>query len=142
MPSPVDGDRLARYADKLDHAERRLGQAEGWLGQAADDEQVRLAAYKAFQEAVEALTDVAAMLVADLDRVPKDDYTNLAVLVDEGVLAEDLADRLAEANGLRNRLVHEYNGLDDDRALRSAGGLVDALAEATEVIRAWLSQTS
>lgn len=21
MPSPVDGDRLARYADKLDHAE-------------------------------------------------------------------------------------------------------------------------
>jgi uncharacterized protein YutE (UPF0331/DUF86 family) len=44
---------------------------------------------------------------------------------DLGILSAELAQRLAPSAGLRNRLVHEYETLDDDRVLAA----IDALLE-------------
>lgn len=138
----MDKERLVRYTDKLDHAEGRIERYRRWSEAALTEEKDRFACYKVLQEAVEALMDIAAMIVKDLDRLPKDDYANLEVLAEQGILEPALAADLAEANGLRNRLVHEYNGLDDDTALRSGNRLVPRLQESIEVIRKWLSETS
>ena len=41
---------------------------------------------------------------------PKDDYTNIERLE---FIDENMKKALMEANGLRNRLVHRYNQMDD-----------------------------
>lgn len=138
----MDRERLVRYTEKLDHAEDRIERFRRWSKDAATEDKARFACYKVFQEAVESIMDVVAMLVKDLDRLPKDDYANLEILAEEEILGPDLVADLAEANGLRNRLVHEYNGLDDEMALRSGGRLVPKLQESIGVIRTWLSETS
>jgi uncharacterized protein YutE (UPF0331/DUF86 family) len=42
----------------------------------------------------------------------EDDYTNIAKLVEEGLLSKREADILRRFNGLRNAIAHHYNHLD------------------------------
>ncbi len=73
----MDERRIARYVDKLNHLEERLGDILEWIDEAPDDKKSRLAVYKAAQEAVEAVCDVIAMFLKDSGIPPKDDYTNI-----------------------------------------------------------------
>ncbi|MHB8584860.1 MAG: HepT-like ribonuclease domain-containing protein [Thermoplasmatota archaeon] len=135
----MDSARLQRYADKLAHAENRLGLFASWREDAGKDLRTRLASYKALQEAAEAFADVAAMIVVDSKRAVKDDATNLRILSEAGVVAPGLTVALVEINGLRNVLVHEYDGIDDARALASAARLAPSMERAIKEVRIWLS---
>lgn len=136
----MDAERAARYSDKLEHAQHRLGRFQDWAPDAASDLKTRLAAYKAFQEAAKALFDVAAMVLKDLGQAPKDDYANLSRLEENGVLTKGATAALREANGLRNRLLHEYGGLADEIALQSGIRLAVTLVGAVEEVRTWISK--
>lgn len=138
----VDARRIQRYQDKLAHAAQRLDWFEAWHPDGAKDPRSRLAAYKAMQEAVEAFSDVASMVTVDLSRGVKDDATNFALLGEQRVVAESLVPLLIEANGLRNALVHEYEGIDDGRVRAAAARLVPALRRAIEEVRAWLARST
>lgn len=50
------------------------------------------------------------------------------------------AEALHEITGLRNRLVHEYNGLDGEIALNSARRLAPKSNAAAKEVRTWLSE--
>jgi uncharacterized protein YutE (UPF0331/DUF86 family) len=54
------------------------------------------------------------MIVKDLKIVPKDDYSNIEILKRKKVINSRLAAEIIKANGLRNRIVHDYNGLDEE----------------------------
>lgn len=112
--------RIARIQDKLLHAEDRLGLFHSWHDEARHELKDRLACYKAIQEAAESLADVGAMLLKSLGIPPHDDYSNYEALAKQSVLSPSAHDALVEFNGLRNALVHEYDGLSDDRALDAA----------------------
>lgn len=137
----MDARRGRRYADKLRHAREALADVVAWSDEAATDRKSRRAVYKAFQEACEAVSDLAAMLVVDAGITSRDDYLNLdAAAKALPSLVPHLA-ALKEATGLRNRLVHEYNGLDDGVALEAIGELVPAVdAFLAEVESWWTSQ--
>ena len=63
--------------------------------------------------AVQISVDLAAHLVADLDIAPPSTMAeSFRVLGTEGILEEDLADRLAGAVGFRNVAVHAYQSID------------------------------
>jgi uncharacterized protein YutE (UPF0331/DUF86 family) len=134
----VDPSRVERYLDKLDHARERLGLVQAWTPKARTEAHWRLATYKAFQEAAEAIGDLVAMAVVDSGHPAKDDYRNVDLAVEEDALAPRLADPLAEATGLRNRLVHEYETLDDEIALESVEQLVEPMLEALAEVETWL----
>lgn len=102
----------------------------------------RLASFKALQEVGEALAGVCAMLVKDLGIGPKDDYTNVDVLEAEDVLDGDQANALGELNGLRNRLVHEYDELDEPLAVESARALAPSIRLICEELRTWISDNA
>ena len=69
-------------------------------------------------------------LVVGLGRpAPVDAYGSVVALGTAGVLERDLAARLAPATGLRNRLVHEYNGLDDRKVHEALAAALDTLTE-------------
>jgi len=100
----------------------------------------RLAAERALQLAVQTCIDVAAHLVAELGlRTPEDYRDTFRGLGERGHLDRALADRLGDAAGLRNILVHEYleidprevwaalERLDDLRAFADAAGHVAGL---------------
>jgi uncharacterized protein YutE (UPF0331/DUF86 family) len=136
---PVQPERLSRYADKLDHARQRLEAFEAWDPTPEGPLKDRLAGYKALQEASEALLDTASMLAKDLGTPPKDNHANISMLEEHDILSEAPARALHEVAGLRNRLVHEYNGLDDEIAIDSARRLAPDLRKACEEVRSWLS---
>ncbi|MCK4287149.1 MAG: DUF86 domain-containing protein, partial [Candidatus Lokiarchaeota archaeon] len=56
------------------------------------------------------------MIVKDVKLIPKDDYSNINIIKNKKIVNSDLAAKLREANGLRNRIVHDYNGLDNEIA--------------------------
>ena len=65
------------------------------------------------QEAVEAAVDTNLHLLrANGVATPTDYYESFISLGQAGVIPRELAERLAPAAGLRNRLVHEYDDID------------------------------
>lgn len=138
----MDGPRAARYVDKIAHAHRRLAQVEAWLGDARKDERSALATFKAFQEAAEAAADLAAMACVDAGRPARDDYANFARLAELGVVPVAIVKPLEEATGLRNRLVHEYDGVDPPRAFEAIARLAPAIASFLREVESWLSKTT
>ncbi len=139
----MDIKRASRYKDKLNLIYERSGDSEEWLSDyditdSISDKKTRLAVYKAFQELTESSFDVAAMVCKDSKIVPSDDYTNIEALYNKKIIDAGLKNALFEANGLRNRLVHRYNSLDDSIAFESIRLLLPNIRYFAEVINEWL----
>lgn len=102
------------------------------------DRILRKAMYKEFQEAVEAASDVCAMVRRGLNSSAKDDYGNIDFLVERDILEERKGEKLKEANGLRNRLIHGYDGVNDETACYAIKELVGDLSDFSVVILEWI----
>ena len=84
------------------------------------------------QEIVEAAVDVNLHLLRTGGaEAPTDYYRSFIALGRRGLLSEELAEALAPAAGLRNRLVHEYDAIDD-------GIVLEAVAEARALFRRYI----
>jgi len=80
----------------------------------------RKAVERLLQELVEAAVDANLHVLRARGRTPASDYYSSFIAMGEaGVLDRDLAERLAPAAGLRNRLVHEYDEIDDAIVLQA-----------------------
>jgi uncharacterized protein YutE (UPF0331/DUF86 family) len=104
--------------------ERKLQALRGYLDELAavvpssrqeylDDALRRRAAERLLQLVIEVAVDINAHVGAESGVVPDDGYHSFLVAADVGLLPSDLAHRLAPSAGLRNRLVHEYEAVDD-----------------------------
>ncbi len=95
------------------------------LSEYLSDRLRRKAVERLLQEVVEAAVDVNLHMLRTLDvELPGDYYTSFIELGRRGVIPQELAEQLAPAAGLRNRLVHEYDAIDDSivlDAVRLAG---------------------
>jgi uncharacterized protein YutE (UPF0331/DUF86 family) len=113
--TPVDRDVARRKLDRIRENLRLIEPLAALDFPAyATDAYKRKAAEKLLQEIVEAATDVNAHLLVESGRPPPDDlYSSFLRLVDLGALPRALAEQLAPSAGLRNRLIHEYDRIDD-----------------------------
>jgi len=141
----IDETRLKKYNRKIEHILLRISQIDEWTRGISEDEFVndemrKLATYKAFQEIVGSSMDIIAMICKDVGIAPEDDYTNIEKLEDRGFLDKDLANRLLEANRLRNILVHRYNKVNDAIAFESIKELITAFQKLVEVIKKWIKE--
>ena len=94
---------------------------------------------RVLQEAIEAALDINAHLIAELGQdVPDDYFGGFVKLGQLGVLPEELARALAPSAGLRNRLVHEYDALDDAKVLAAVGTILDLYPRYIQAIEAAL----
>jgi uncharacterized protein YutE (UPF0331/DUF86 family) len=88
----------------------------------AADRLRRKAVERLLQEVVEAAVDANLHLLRTLGAdLPTDYYTSFLAVGRHGVITPELAQRLAPAAGLRNRLVHEYDEIDDLIVLAAVG---------------------
>ncbi|MDD2254733.1 MULTISPECIES: DUF86 domain-containing protein [unclassified Methanoculleus] len=98
----------------------------------------RGSSHKEFQEAVEAVTDISALIRRMLYSSAQDDYTNLDYLVTEGIIDPETGRDMKSANGLRNRLVHEYDSVNDQIAYAALQRLMPRLRRFSEEVLVWL----
>jgi uncharacterized protein YutE (UPF0331/DUF86 family) len=140
----MDIERAKRYKDKLNFILEKVNDIEAWMpvdiSDFISDKKTRLAVYKAFQELVEASFDIVAMACRDSRIISKDDYANIEALYQKNIIEESLKNILAESNGLRNRLVHRYNTLDETMAFESIESLLPNFKYFTEVMEKWLKE--
>ena len=128
-----------RLMEKVETVVERVEFIESHLSkEILEDRILRKAIYKEFQEAVEAVSDVCAMVRRGLNSSAKDDYSNIDFLVDKGILEEEMGEKLREANGLRNRLIHEYDGINDKIACYAIRELIEDLREFSLGVLKWI----
>lgn len=141
--SPVDAAVIRR---KLAHIIEALTGLRPLSGLTLDQYRQRLyerkAAERLLQEAIEAALDINAHLIAELGRaVPEDYYGGFLALAELGILPDELARQLAPSAGLRNRLVHEYEALDDAKVLASSGTILELYPRFVQAVEAFLTKS-
>ncbi|MFO7837584.1 MAG: HepT-like ribonuclease domain-containing protein [Candidatus Thorarchaeota archaeon] len=90
--------------------------------------------YYDLSSAIDAVMDIIAILCKDLGTMPRGDYENIENLQTRDILSADLVERLANCNGLRNVLVHQYNGIDENLVLESTQPVERDLREFVKVV--------
>lgn len=113
--SPIDVDVVRRKLATIQRAIPALEQLGAMpLAQYRADLIRRKAAERLLQESIEAAVDVSLHVLAREGRaLPASSFGAFQELASAGVLPPELAAELAPATGLRNRLVHEYDAIDD-----------------------------
>ena len=102
----------------------------------------RKAGERLLQEVIEAALDINAHLTAELgSEVPEEYYGGFLKIGELGIVSPDLARSLAPSAGLRNRLVHEYEGIDDEKVLGSIGTLLELYPRYVQAIEAFLTKS-
>ena len=140
--SPVDRDmvnrKLLMMAENLREIETIVN--GGWEAY-EKTRNTRKLAERYFQETVEAATDVNTHLLVEGDfGVPSDYRDSFKRAGDAGILPSDLVKELLPAPGLRNRIVHQYDVLDDALVFKGLGLALALFPKYIEKIRLYLGK--
>lgn len=140
----VDAETLRRRLRKLDELVGRLRELGGMpRGEFVGDPRARAAAERMLQVAIQICLDVGAHVLSERGVVDWEEYREVpARLADEGVLPRELADRLAQAAGQRNVLVHLYLEVDPELVHDTLAHDLDALVAFAERIDRLIEEES
>jgi len=143
----MEEERIKRYNDKLEYLNQTIENLNDWTESIDSKEfierlelQKQYGIYHAFQIGIEIITDLIAMIIKDIKMIPKDDYSNINVIKNKNIINADLAAKLREANGLRNRIVHDYNGLDNEIAYNHLKNILIYFQEFEVKAKQWLKK--
>lgn len=101
----------------------------------------RKATERLLQEVVEAAVDINTYLTVQLgEPAPEEYYTSFLKLTDLGVLPRELAEELAPSAGLRNRLVHQYDELDDRLVLEAVRSVQELFTRYIRAVEEFLER--
>jgi uncharacterized protein YutE (UPF0331/DUF86 family) len=111
------------------------------LAEYRDDRFRKKAAERLLQEAIEAAVDANLHVLRAAGHAAPSDYFGSFVAVGRaGILSAELAEALAPSAGLRNRLVHEYDEIDDRKVLEAVGSAIRDLGAYVEAVEAYLER--
>ena len=143
----MEEERIKRYNDKLEYLNQTIENLNEWTESIDSKEfverlelQKQYGIYHAFQIGIEIITDLISMIVKDIKLMPKDDYSNINTVKNKKIINVELAAKLREANGLRNRIVHDYNGLDNEIAYNRLKNLLKYFQEFKVKAKEWLKK--
>ena len=135
--SPVDQQlverKLQRIAENLTELEKVHRQ--GW-NHYQSTKLVRKGTEKYIQETVEAASDINSHILVEKGLgVPEDYYQGFIKLGEGRVIPFDLAQEIAPAAGLRNRIVHDYEKLDDRKVFDSIEKMFEIFPKYIQAVR-------
>lgn len=120
-------DRLDELLEELDAI--RAGGRDAYMA----EPRTRLAAEHALQLAIQSCIDIGAHLVSELGLPTPSDYRGVFASLRQVSLDAQLAERLAQAAGMRNILVHGYLDVDDETVWDALARLDDLRGFASAV---------
>lgn len=106
-------ERLLQYKRKIDFICEKLEN----LPEMPGDEILKDAILYRVQVSIDAAMDIIAMLVKDSGEEVSDDYHNMALLADKGILSKQIEEQMKFYNGLRNAIVHKYNKFEEKEVI-------------------------
>lgn len=102
----------------------------------------QLVAERLLERIIGRMIDINYHVVTERDGLPpKDLYESFTRLADLGVLTRELADDIAPAAGLRNRLAHEYNEIDHRKIYEAVGRTLNQVPRYLEAVQRSLERT-
>ncbi|PWR71606.1 DUF86 domain-containing protein [Methanospirillum lacunae] len=137
----MDEDRRLRYQDKINWIHGRADLIDTWFKEINEisgpgcDTKTMLAIFKAFQEITEATMDCISMILRDTKVPARDDYSNIDQI---SLFSAEQKRLLREMNGLRNRIIHRYNGTDEVLALAGINQSLPEICLLVQVIEEWI----
>lgn len=126
----MDELRSKRYKDKIQHIFDYIQD----LPLIPKNELEKRGIFYSLQTSIEAMVDLIAMLVKDLGIQVKGDNYNINEIIKIKKLNPELGEKLSQANGLRNIIVHRYNAVDDQIILDSVQEVKDLLLKWVRII--------
>ena len=76
---------------------------------------VKAACERYFEKIIEAITDIAFMVIVKRNfRLPEDDIDAFKILLEHKIIDEELYKKLKQAKGMRNILTHQYGIINDE----------------------------
>jgi len=134
----MDELRSKRYKDKIQHIFDYIQD----LPLIPKNELEKRGIFYSLQTSIEAMVDLIAMLVKDLGIQVKDDNYNINEIIKIKKLNPELGEKLSQANGLRNIIVHRYNAVDDQIILDSVQEVKDLILKWVRIIEDSLNDFS
>jgi uncharacterized protein YutE (UPF0331/DUF86 family) len=137
--------RKKRYRQKFELISERIKNINEWLVEVSLNEfmmdiKTKLATFKALQEIIEASMDILAMLIVDMQLCVEDDYANIEKLHQKKVINNDIASFLKKANGIRNRIIHEYNAISEPIIWDFINKEIYKFKEIIKIIQPWIEK--
>lgn len=75
---------------------------------------VRAACERYFEKIIEGITDLAFIVISQKKfRIPEDDIDSFKILEENGIINDELYNRLKDAKGMRNFIAHQYGQIND-----------------------------
>jgi len=104
------------------------------------DETMQMAIFYALHVCVEAIVDIVILIgTKEYEKEYEGDYEMFETLLEEGIIEEDVFEKLRKMNGLRNAIVHAYDSLvveeiyeNYDKILRDIGSFAYPLVKLIE----------
>jgi uncharacterized protein YutE (UPF0331/DUF86 family) len=91
-----------------------------------NDQLKRYAIERLIQLIIDLALDINNILIKKADKYPAQDYySSFLELIDLEILPEEFAKDIAPSTGIRNRLVHEYEKIDDRIVFQNLDKLID-----------------
>jgi uncharacterized protein YutE (UPF0331/DUF86 family) len=138
--TPVDRDIIIRKLAVIIGSLKALEAIRTMSGeQFAQDLYMRKATERLLQELIEAAIDINTHLIVGSGNAAPDDYYDSFILAGRySLIPAELAGELAPSAGLRNRLVHEYDVLDQSLVLESAKKALSLYVRYVEAVERYL----
>ncbi|MGV8980678.1 type VII toxin-antitoxin system HepT family RNase toxin [Clostridium sp.] len=84
---------------------------------------------------VENMVDINSIIISEMNHPPsKDYYSSFEIIGELEILPKDFASELAPCTGMRNRLVHEYDKIQDKIVFDSIKQLIEMVNRYIEYI--------
>ncbi len=135
----MDESRKIRYKTKMRYVIDRLSLAEGLIVNPTETELMAL--YYSLLTSIESVMDMIAMMIKDLGEIGKGDRHNIELLRTKDHITEELSKDLMACNGLRNVLVHQYNGIDKTIVIESFANVKKALGGMIEIVERFIEES-
>lgn len=90
---------------------------------------------------IQAAVDINNYILAKSKKIAAaDNYDSFIKMGEVGILPGDFAEKIAPAAGLRSRLVHEYDRIDDTVAMAAVQDAIREFPRYIEIIKAFLKK--
>ena len=138
----VDKMLVRRKLNKLIEYIKQLEEVNKYtLEEYLDNFFIKRTSERLLQLLIEVATDINAHIVVDEGYSPPDDYYNSFLRLSEiGVISQNFAKELAPSAGLRNRLVHEYEDINDKIVFKSIKTAIDNYSKYIKIIDDYLKK--
>jgi uncharacterized protein YutE (UPF0331/DUF86 family) len=131
----MDVDRRNRYDEKMGYLLDRIVDLPVENLSPLEQDGV----YYRLVTAIDAAMDLVAMMLKDIGQEVGDDYQNIEKLMDLNKIMSSTGSNLKKCNGMRNALVHKYNGVDSVKIMTSVDEIQSILEAFIKEIEEYLN---